>query len=69
MNKRNRYLAIAGMTCTAAGLLTSVGGTWAMPARPGAGLCRGDDVPGGKREIDVTADSYLAIIKDVTKRV
>ena len=24
---------------------------------------------GGKREIDVTADSYLAIIKDVTKRV
>ena len=23
----------------------------------------------GKREIDVTADSYLAIIKDVTKRV
>ena len=23
---------------------------------------------GGKREIDVTADSYLAIIKDVTKR-
>ena len=30
MNKRNRYLAIAGMACTAAGLLTSVGGTWAM---------------------------------------
>lgn len=24
---------------------------------------------GGKREIDVTADSYLAIIRDVTKRV
>lgn len=24
---------------------------------------------GGKREIDVTADSYLAIIKDVTNRV
>ena len=24
---------------------------------------------GGKREIDVTADSYLAIIKDVTKRM
>ena len=24
---------------------------------------------GGKREIDVTADSYLAIIKDVAKRV
>ena len=24
---------------------------------------------GGKRKIDVTADSYLAIIKDVTKRV
>lgn len=24
---------------------------------------------GGKREIDVTADSYLAIIKDVVKRV
>ncbi len=24
---------------------------------------------GGKREIDVTADSYLTIIKDVTKRV
>lgn len=24
---------------------------------------------GGKREIDVTTDSYLAIIKDVTKRV
>ena len=24
---------------------------------------------GGKREIDVTEDSYLAIIKDVTKRV
>jgi hypothetical protein len=25
--------------------------------------------PGGTREIDVTGDSYLAIIKDVTKRV
>lgn len=24
---------------------------------------------GGKREIDVTADSYLAIVRDVTKRV
>ena len=24
---------------------------------------------GGKREIDVTADSYLAIIRDVAKRV
>ena len=30
MNKHNKYLAIAGMACTAAGLLTSVGGTWAM---------------------------------------
>ena len=30
MNNRNKYLAIAGMSCTATGLITSVGGTWAM---------------------------------------
>ena len=62
MNKRNRYLAIAGMACAASGLLTSVGGTWAMlqgrgwmTGGVGAGLRRGDDVPGGQRDRRLSA--------------